>query len=133
ARGALLAAGAARGRARAAGALVPLLPLRLHLRRHLGDPADDPRRAGARSAAGAVMESTDLVGTRVLLRPFRLDDVDAVLAYASDPEVTRYLEWDAYDDPETAAAFIRSTLSAGSTWIARAITLRETGAVIGGG
>ena len=74
----------------------------------------------------------ELVGERILLRPFRLDDVPAVLAYASDPEVTRHLEWDAYDDPVTAAAFIRSTLVAGGNWIARAIALRETGAVIGG-
>jgi RimJ/RimL family protein N-acetyltransferase len=74
----------------------------------------------------------ELTGPRVLLRPFRLDDVAAVLSYASDPEVTRHLEWDAYDDPTTAAAFIRSTLNAGGTWIARAITLRESGVVIGG-
>jgi [ribosomal protein S5]-alanine N-acetyltransferase len=79
-----------------------------------------------------MIDPAELAGARVVLRPFRLDDVAAVLAYASDPEVTRYLEWDAYDDPATAAAFIRSTLSAGATWIARAITLRETGAVIGG-
>jgi RimJ/RimL family protein N-acetyltransferase len=78
------------------------------------------------------MERGELVGERIALRPFRLDDVPAVLAYASDPEVTRHLEWDAYDDPITAAAFIRSTLVAGGHWIARAIALRETGAVIGG-
>jgi len=75
----------------------------------------------------------ELVGPRVLLRPFTLGDVPAVLAYASDPEVTRHLQWDAYDDPATAASFIRSTLGGGDTWFARAIVLRETGAVIGGG
>ena len=78
------------------------------------------------------MDSTELVGPRILVRPFRPDDVPAVLAYASDPQVTRHLEWDAYDDPATAAAFIRSTLTAGGTWIARAIALRDGGTVIGG-
>jgi len=74
----------------------------------------------------------ELIGPRVLLRPFAVCDVPAVLAYASDPEVTRHLQWDAYDDPATAASFIRSTLGGGETWFARAIVLRETDAVIGG-
>ena len=74
----------------------------------------------------------ELVGGRVLLRPFVVDDVPAVLTYASDPEVTRHLQWDAYDDPATAAAFIRSTLAGGDAWFARAIVLRDTGTVIGG-
>ena len=74
----------------------------------------------------------ELVGPRVLLRRFALGDVPAVLAYASDPEVTRHLQWDAYDDPATAGSFIRSTLGGGDTWFARAIVLRETDAVIGG-
>ena len=75
---------------------------------------------------------TDLVGPRVFLRPFSPADVPAVLAYASDPEVTRHLQWDAYNDPETAASFIRSTLGGGDTWFARAIVLRATDGVIGG-
>ena len=78
------------------------------------------------------MTPEELIGPRVLLRPFLLEDVPAVLAYASDPEVTRHLEWDAYDDPATAEAFIRSTHTGGATWVARAIVLRETGRVIGG-
>jgi len=57
----------------------------------------------------------ELVGCRVVLRPFVVDDVPAVLTYASDPEVTRHLQWDAYDDPATAASFIRSTLGGGDT------------------
>jgi RimJ/RimL family protein N-acetyltransferase len=79
-----------------------------------------------------VSPETLLVGPRVLLREFRLDDVPAVLAYASDPEVTRYLAWDAYDDPGTAAAFIRSTQAGGTTWFARAIVLRAEDRVVGG-
>ena len=77
-------------------------------------------------------EAEALVGPRVRLRPFTPDDASAVLVYASDPEVTRYLEWDAYDDPKTALAFIRSTHAGAATWIARAIVLRATDLVIGG-
>jgi len=79
-----------------------------------------------------VTDASALIGPRVLLRPFQPGDVPAVLAYASDPEVTRHLEWDAYDDTPTAEAFIRSTLAGGSTWIARAIVFRTADAVIGG-
>jgi RimJ/RimL family protein N-acetyltransferase len=73
-----------------------------------------------------------LVGSRVLLRPFQLDDVPAVLRYASDAEVTRHLPWEAYDDPATAEAFIASTHRGGDRWYARAIQLRESGEVVGG-
>jgi len=73
-----------------------------------------------------------LVGPRVLLRPFRPDDVPAVLRWASDPEVTRYLPWDAYADPATAEAFVASTHRGGDRWYARAIELRATGEVVGG-
>jgi len=79
----------------------------------------------------AALDAESLIGPRVSLRPFSLEDVPAVLAYASDPEVTRHLEWDAYDDPKTAMAFIRST-HAGTAWIARAIVLRTDEHVIGG-
>ena len=78
------------------------------------------------------MELLPLRGARVVLRPFRVDDVPAVLAYASDAEVTRHLEWDAYDDPATAAAFIRSTHGGPPFWYAYAVTDRETGALVGG-
>jgi ribosomal-protein-alanine N-acetyltransferase len=73
-----------------------------------------------------------LVGPRVLLRPFRLDDVSAVLRYASDPDVTRHLPWEAYSDLATAEAFITSTHRGGDRWYARAIELRATGEVVGG-
>jgi len=79
-----------------------------------------------------VTDAAALIGPRLLLRPFGSGDVPAVLAYASDPEVTRHLEWEAYDDAPTAEAFIRSTLAGGSTWIARAIVLCATDQVIGG-
>ena len=36
----------------------------------------------------------DLETERLLLRKMRLDDAEAVFAYASDPEVTRYVLWE---------------------------------------
>jgi ribosomal-protein-alanine N-acetyltransferase len=78
------------------------------------------------------MELRLLTGARVVLRPFRHEDVPSVLAYASDAEVTRHLEWDAYDDPATAAAFIRSTHSGPPAWYAYAVTDRESGTLVGG-
>src|SRR5581483_11560073 len=134
-RGALLATGSAGGRRRTARAVVPLLPRGVDLRRHVGDPAEHPGRARARAAARAVsvMTSDDpLTGPRVQLRPFRLGDAAAVLAYASDPEVTRHLDWDSYDDPALAEAFIRSTLTRSPSWFPRAVVLRAADAVIGG-
>src|SRR5262249_39376521 len=129
---ALLAAGPARRRRWAARALVALLPGGVDLRGHVRDPAQHPGRARARPAALTLMDAGELTGPRVLLRPFRLDDVPAVLRYASAPEVPRPREWDAYDDPATAEGFIRSTLAAGNTWYARAIVRRDTEEVIGG-
>jgi RimJ/RimL family protein N-acetyltransferase len=79
-----------------------------------------------------MQELPPLTGTRVVLRAFRIDDVPAVLAYASDTEVTRHLEWEAYDDPAMAAAFIRSTHNGPPTWYAYAVSDRETGALVGG-
>lgn len=73
-----------------------------------------------------------LIGPRVALRPFRLEDVPAILRYASDPEVTRHLPWEAYDDPATAEAFVVSTHRGGGLWFARAIELRASGEVVGG-
>ena len=78
------------------------------------------------------MDLPPLTGARVMLRPFRVEDVPAVLAYASDAEVTRHLEWEAYDDPALAAAFIRSTHSGPPTWYAYAVTDRDSGALVGG-
>ena len=78
------------------------------------------------------MEVRPLRGDRVVLRPFRAEDVPAVLAYASDAEVTRHLEWEAYDDPATAAAFIRSTHGGPPSWFAYAVTDRESGTLVGG-
>ncbi|MEU8657682.1 GNAT family N-acetyltransferase [Actinoplanes philippinensis] len=46
---------------------------------------------------------TELTTTRLLLRPFRPGDADAVHAYASDPEVVRHMDWGPNTPAETEA------------------------------
>jgi [ribosomal protein S5]-alanine N-acetyltransferase len=44
---------------------------------------------------------------RLLAHPVRSEDApDVFAAYANDPEVTRYLAWKAYPDPEPLAVFL---------------------------
>jgi len=38
----------------------------------------------------------EIVTERLSLRPFRVDDLAAFVAYRSDPEVARYQSWDTY-------------------------------------
>ena len=49
------------------------------------------------------LETEDL-----LLRRARRDDRDDIFAYASDPEVSRYVLWDPHRTPADTARFIRS-------------------------
>ncbi len=44
---------------------------------------------------------------RLLLRKMRLDDAGAMFAYASDPEVTRYVLWDTHRSIEDSESFLR--------------------------
>jgi ribosomal-protein-alanine N-acetyltransferase len=65
------------------------------------------RRANAR-AEDVLKNLPTLETDRLILRKMILGDTEAVFAYASDPEVTRYVIWDAHrtiEDPET---FLRS-------------------------
>ena len=58
---------------------------------------------------------------RLVARLPRAEDAPAVFAaYASDPEVTRYLAWRAYDRVEPLAAFLRE---AAANWEKRDATL----------
>jgi ribosomal-protein-alanine N-acetyltransferase len=47
---------------------------------------------------------------RLLLRPMTVDDAGNVFAYASDPEVTRYLMWSPHKTIEDSLSFISSAL-----------------------
>jgi len=71
---------------------------------------------------------------RLRLRPFRREDHDAIHAYGSDPEVSRYMEWGP-NTLEDTAEFLDRQLAAqieGSrTDASLAVELKETEAVIG--
>jgi len=55
---------------------------------------------------------TTFATARLAARPPRGDDADAVFAsYASDPEVTRFLNWRAYERVEPLAVFLRESVS----------------------
>lgn len=72
---------------------------------------------------------------RLLLRPFTADDLDAVNAYESRPDVTRYLYWEPRDR-DTSRTFLdkkitRTALREEGDALDLAVTLRHTGHVIG--
>jgi len=54
-----------------------------------------------------------------------------VFAYASDPEITRYVDWEPHRTTADSAAYIRRCLAARDTIYTFAIELREIGRVIG--
>ena len=73
----------------------------------------------------------DLNTERLLLRPFQFEDVDDVLAYASDPEVARYVPLPQPYTRDDAVEFIaRQVLADWSTQPAFAIVLEHR--VVGG-
>ncbi|MEQ4723717.1 GNAT family N-acetyltransferase [Nonomuraea sp. B19D2] len=72
---------------------------------------------------------------RLLLRPFTPDDLDALHAYESRPDVTRYLYWEPRDR-DTTHTFLdkkltRTALLDEGDAIDLAVTLRHTGQLIG--
>lgn len=71
---------------------------------------------------------------RLQLRPPSEADIDAIFEYASDPEVTRYMDWERLTDPRQVLDFLARTeaeWSAGTEfmWV---ITRKEEDRVIGG-
>ncbi|KAL6638030.1 hypothetical protein ACP70R_025602 [Stipagrostis hirtigluma subsp. patula] len=46
----------------------------------------------------------------VTLRRFELSDVDAMMAWASDPQVAAFCRWDPYESTEPLLAFLRDTV-----------------------
>lgn len=71
---------------------------------------------------------------RLILRDFRLEDTEAVHAYGSDPEVTRYMPWGP-NSPEDTAAFMARILEQQATWprldLSLAIELKAEACVVG--
>ncbi|MCB0413680.1 MAG: GNAT family N-acetyltransferase [Bdellovibrionales bacterium] len=73
---------------------------------------------------------------RLILRPYRESDLNDIFSYASNPEVTRYLLWDAHKTIEDSKEFfewIQSVTSRekGKVFFVFAIELKESGKVIG--
>ncbi|MEV6600789.1 GNAT family protein [Actinoplanes sp. NPDC051346] len=76
-----------------------------------------------------------LATDRLLLRPFRRDDVDALYDLRSRPEVLRYLYWppatrDGVRDV-VAQRLTMTTLAADGDFLVLAVELRSTGRLIG--
>src|SRR5262245_59048003 len=76
------------------------------------------------------------IGTaRLLLRPFRTDDLDDLHAIQSRPDVTRYLYWNPRTRDEIADVIRKrigmASLEREGDILVLAVELRETGTVIG--
>lgn len=76
-----------------------------------------------------------LVTERLDLRPHRLDDLDDLVVFHSDPETTRYIPWPVRTREQTLEALRikldRTVARAPGDWIVLAIEERSTGTVIG--
>jgi RimJ/RimL family protein N-acetyltransferase len=76
-----------------------------------------------------------IVTSRLKLRPLGTGDVDALLAYRSDPEVCRYLPF----DPMTRSDIVeriggqwtRTTLEQEGEWVALGVERRDSGELVG--
>ena len=65
---------------------------------------------------------------RILLRPWRDSDAEALFKYASDPEVGPRAGWPPHKSVEESLEIIRTIFHSDTTW---AIELKETGESIG--
>ncbi len=93
-----------------------------------------PGSIPASSDYGAYFSHLPVLETpSLILRPLRRSDAPDIFAYATDPEVARYVLWDPHTslrDTRSYIRYIRSLYHSGSpsSW---GIELRETGRVIG--
>jgi RimJ/RimL family protein N-acetyltransferase len=76
-----------------------------------------------------------IITPRLILRPFRLDDVGAVYGYQSRPEVARFLYWDVRSRDEVADVVAQRvatpTLEREGDTLVLAVVAKETGTLIG--
>lgn len=76
----------------------------------------------------------ELLSPRLRLRRLRVGDEPAVYAYRSMPEVARFQSWEPFT-PEEAASLVaeqeRTSPGEAGTWLQLALTILETGQVIG--
>ena len=72
---------------------------------------------------------------RLALRPYGEGDLDALYDMVRRPEVVRYLYWDVHSREDAAGMLARritcDAIRAEGDWLVLAVTLRETGAVLG--
>jgi RimJ/RimL family protein N-acetyltransferase len=87
------------------------------------------------SGAGAFFAPDYPIETeRLVLRPFREDDLEALHAIQSDPAVTRYLYWGPRTEDEVRESIqrkIRTSVARPEEPLSIAVTLRDGGALIG--
>jgi ribosomal-protein-alanine N-acetyltransferase len=82
---------------------------------------------------GVFANLPELETERLLLRKMRLDDAEAMFAYASDPEVTRYVLFETHQSVEDSEAFLRLAVEGYERgdfggW---GIVLKDSGAFVG--
>lgn len=77
----------------------------------------------------------EITTERLLLRPFRVDDLGAFVAYRSDPEIARYQSWEPTYAMGDAESFLESqrglVFGQPGEWLQLAIVDRQTGTVYG--
>ena len=80
------------------------------------------------------MELLPIQTTRLVLRRFSTDDLEAFQAYRSDPDLAQYQGWEPTSD-EQAWEFLagqgQQVLGGAGQWLQVAVTRRDTGEVIG--
>jgi len=78
--------------------------------------------------------SLPIVTERLVLRPFRDEDLDALVAYRNDPEVARYQDWDGISRDDALGmvrAQTQTSLGAPGRWQQIAIALATGGELVG--
>ena len=98
----------------------------------MDESADERGAEGALPMVGRVPE---MVTERLHLRPFRVEDLEAFVAYRSDPEVARYQSWDSTYSIADAESFLESqhklVFGRPGEWFQLAMVDRATGTVCG--
>lgn len=78
---------------------------------------------------------SELLGLRVVLRRFRLEDVTEFVAYRSIADVARYQSWDAPYPRDEGERMVRQMMTehpdTAGEWFQFAVVLRATGQLIG--
>ena len=90
-------------------------------------------RGGPAAPAAYFASLPELETSRLVLRPLKMKDAKDIFAYASDPEVARYVLWDPHRslaETRSYIRYIRSLYRSGlpSSW---AVVFRQTNQVIG--